>query len=698
MNRPDWIDRPMRWVQVTFVENDPETCDPPFWVDYFKRVKADGVVLSTGGYIAYHPTQIPLHYRSRWLGEGDLFGDMVKACRAEGMAVITRSDPHAVHQDAYEAHPEWIAVDEVGRKRRHWSTPEAWVTCALGPYNFDFMTEVFREIVSLYQVDGIFANRWAGHGICYCDSCKRSFRDYCSLDIPTVADFEDPTNPRYRNYVLWRQERLLELCHHWDREIRSIRAESRFIPNSGGGALSNLDTKLLGESTDILFADRQARRGLMPPWAGGKNGKEYRATMGSKPIGGIFSVGVEEAYRWKDSVQSLEEIRIWFADTVANGMRPWVTKFSATLHDRRWLEVVEDLYTRHHAWEPYLRNERSLARVAVVYSQQSAWFYGGREAQQKTEDPILGVYHALIEARIPFEMAHDGLLEPEKIDRFKTLVLPNIAALSDEQCGQLRDFVERGGSIVATYETSLYDEWGNPRRNFGLAEIFGVDFSGEREGPMKNSYLNIEGDHPVLSGLDKAQRIINGVHRLGVKARESFPVTPVTLVPAYPDLPMEEVYPRQAKTDIPELYLRETVGRRGRVVYIPWDIDRTFWEVLCVDHGKLLANAVKWATDEEEPVTVRGPGVLDVAVWRQKSSITVHLVNLTNPMMMKGPIRELYPVGEQEVRLKLADDERVKNVRLLARDESPAYKIEKGYLTLAVPSVLDHEVVAVDLK
>ena len=60
---------------------------------------------------------------------------------------------------------------------------------------------------------------------------------------------------------------------------------------------------------------------------------------------------------------------------------------------------------------------------------------------------------------------------------------------------------------------------------------------------------------------------------------------------------MEKVYPRVPKTDIPQVFLRE-VGA-GRVVYFPWDIDRTFWEVLGVDHGKLLRNAVEWATNEE---------------------------------------------------------------------------------------------------
>ena len=110
---------------------------------------------------------------------------------------------------------------------------------------------------------------------------------------------------------------------------------------------------------------------------------------------------------------------------------------------------------------------------------------------------------------------------------------------------------------------------------------------------------------------------------------------------------MEKVYPRVPKTDVAEVYLRE-VGR-GRVVYFPWDIDRIFWEVLCRRPRQLLRNAVRWATNEEPPVDGHGPGVLDVTVWRQADSLTVHLVNLTNPMMMKGPLRELIPVGEQKV-------------------------------------------------
>ena len=66
--------------------------------------------------------------------------------------------------------------------------------------------------------------------------------------------------------------------------------------------------------------------------------------MGNKPAIGLFGVGLEEAYRWKDSVNSNAEIRIWVLESIANGMRPWCSKFSGTLHDERWLKGVEEIY------------------------------------------------------------------------------------------------------------------------------------------------------------------------------------------------------------------------------------------------------------------------------------------------------------------------------------------------------------------
>ena len=125
----------------------------------------------------------------------------------------------------------------------------------------------------------------------------------------------------------------------------------------------------------------------------------------------------------------------------------------------------------------------------MVFSEQSR-NYGAEAWQKRSGDHDLGMYHALIEDRMPFEMVNDRLLDAEHLKGFKLLVLPNIACLSDEQCNELKKFAERGGSIVATFETSLYNEKGEKRSDFGLKELFGISFDGV-EGPMQNSYLRL---------------------------------------------------------------------------------------------------------------------------------------------------------------------------------------------------------------
>jgi hypothetical protein len=551
------------------------------------------------------------------------------------------------------------------------------------------MTLVHKEIMERYQPDGIFSNRWAGHGICYCEHCTKNFREYSGLDLPVSNDRFDRI---YQKYTEWSTNRLKELWVLWDGVIRKENASSRFIPNGFP------DKVVTGQLSDIVFTDHQARSGATMPWSNGKGAKELRASIGMKPLGGIFSVGVEEQYRWKDSVQSEAEIRVWVAEGTANGMRPWFTKFSGVLYDRRWLDIVDKIYQVHYSNERYLRNIAPMARVGMVFSEQTR-NYGNETWQQKNGDHALGMYHALIEDRIPFEMVNDRLLDTDHLKQFKLLVLPNIAELSTVQCDKLRMFVEGGGSLLATYETSLYDEEGRRRIDFGLADLFGVSYDKNVEGPMQNSYLRLKNDpvtkqfHPVLIDLEDAYRIINTIYRVNVIPRASFP-GPVTLIPTYPDLPMEDVYPRIPETDIRELYLRD-LGK-GRIAYFPGDIDRSFWQIMSTDHGRLLRNTIRWALKEEPIVEVTGPGVIDVTVWRQENSMTVHLVNLTNPMMMKGPFRELIPIAVK-VSIKIPDGKKAENVQLLVCGEKPPSEIIENTVRLSVPKIYDHEIIGIDL-
>ena len=405
-----WFDKPMRWAQLTLVENDPGTFDPQFWLDYFKRLHADAATLSAGGIVAYYPTQVPLHHRSSFLGNTDPFGTLVAGCRAQGMRVVARTDPHAAREEVRAAHPDWISTTRAGEPLRHWANPDLWVTCALGPYNFEFMNEVHHEIVSKYQIDGVFANRWAPQGgDCFCVHCQRNFKDATGLDLARANDQRDAA--MRRQFVDWRKARLTELWKKWDATVRAANPNASFIPNGPP------DLKTAGELAAIQFTDNQARHGVTTPWSNGRRAKELRSVMGRRPIGGIFSVGLEENYRWKDSVQSEPEIRLWVAEGTANGMRPWMTKFSGVLYDRRWLPMVERVYQWHFAHERYLRNEMPLARVALLHSEQTAANHSGAAQGDRHEDHMLGMYHALVESRVPFELVHEAFLTPDRLDR-----------------------------------------------------------------------------------------------------------------------------------------------------------------------------------------------------------------------------------------------------------------------------------------
>jgi hypothetical protein len=687
-----WANNAMRWAQVAFTEEDPPRYDPNFWFDLFKKTHVDAVCLSAGGCICFYPSKVPLHYRARDLGDRDMFGEMVKGSRALGISIIARVDPHAMSEEAFAAHPEWAACTEDGKPRRHWAAADMWVTCQNGGFMFDFMPAVLKEIADNYRPEGFFGNRWAGSGMCYCQTCRIKFRAATGLELPTS---NDPQEPRRKAYIQWNADMRWKQFKLWDDTVKASKKDCFFSPNGGMNDPNNV-------TIPIVAVDRQGRAGTTPVWMMGKYAKQVRAYMQNLPVLGIFNIGAEDDNRWKDSVQVGPELEAWAHGGIAQGARPWYVKFNARIFDARWVAPVEKIFQWHYKHDRYMRNTGNLARVAMVNSTQSGIFTAGGtaftagdgvRAAQRVTDSVNGYYQALVEARIPFEMADDRQLEPKHIARYRVLVLADVAAMSDAQCEQIRAYVKAGGRIVATGETSLYDELGKRRANFGLSDLFGCDYV-KTENGVKNSYLTPRHPHPLTRGLEDAPRIIAATQQLTVRSHDSTK-PPLTLIPSYPDLPMERVYAAQEETNIAMAYCRE-VGK-GRVVYFPMDLDRTFWEVLAPDHLVLLANAVTWAADERPPMMVTGPGMLDIAYWRQKNSLAAHLVNMNNPMMMKGPYREIMPAGPYTVTLGIPAGAKLGAVKLLESGAVPKTSRDGNRVVVEVPGIRLHEVVAVDL-
>jgi hypothetical protein len=677
---PDWPLTATRWAQITLAEDDPEHFDADFWLGLMRESKSNAVCISAGGYIAYYPTQLEYHYRSKYLGDTDPFGTIVEGARSLGMSVMARVDPHAIHADAATAHPEWLARDLDGNPLEHWAHPDIWLTCAFTSYHREFITEVAREIVREYDVDAIFANRWEGYyGISYSESARRSFRDDTGLELPVAEQAEG-----WHEYVEWRRRRLSQLVGIWDQAVRDIRPHARFIPNLGALAARDLDRGLAERLYPIFIIDKQGRSGIEAPWGAGRNGKRNRGVFPDRPVRLITSVGPEHhQYRWKDSVAPGEEVKTWIVDGFAQGALPWFTKFNASVPDRRWVEPIIQAFNLHAAVEPVLEDLRITAEVALLDPTRA-----GQLRTDHRGDHEDGFYQALVEARVPFEFISDQVLSAERLSPFKVVVLANAEQLSDAQCLVLQEYVDNGGSLVAAYETSLYDERGQARADFGLGEALGIRLT-EPSRAVKNNYIALMDSHPLNDGFEGAGRIIGGTRILGV---DTDAVIPFRFIPDFPDLPMEEVYPREAP-DRPAVICTENASG-GRTVYFPFNLGAIFWEALQADHGRLIANAVGWALGKTPEVTVEGAGLIDVAVHRGETSVAVALVNLTNPMAMRGPIRETLPLPPQTVSIAVPTG-RLK-ARLLVAGVDVEPTVADGRAGIVIPTAGLLEIVHVD--
>lgn len=691
LRTPDWYKSATRWTQLTLVDDDPIRFDPDFWIDIFKRTHSNATCLSAGGYMAFYPSTIEHHYVSKFLGDTDPFGRLVEGARSLGMHVMARVDPHAIHQDAADAHPEWVMVDSDGNKMRHWAFPDVWVTCAYSDYNFKFMPQILREITANYDIDAIFANRWQGHGICYCESCKTNFKAASGLDIPLKASVEDPS---WMAWNEWRRQLLTRLVVEWDGVMKAIKPHTSFIPNMGGVSLMDFDTEIIEKYCPFLCVDDQGRRGAEPVWMAGRNGKRMRATFPDRPAVLITSIGPEEVYRWKDSVTLAPEIEAWTNSGTTQGMLPWFTKFNGVVSDQRWVRPVIDTFTLHEQLEPLSSLTTPHAEIAIVdptttLRHQDMWTRKEAEAHE------LGFYHALVEARVPFELVSDANMTAERLDRFKVLVLCNSTCLSDEQAKTLEAYVARGGSLVAAYETGTRNADNSRRDTPVLADLLGYTLTQPARGPINNTYVSVNGDHPINRGFEGAARIIGGTHLLGVDAHDGTE-QPFLFVPQFPDLPMEEVYPREAPRGGAVIARSHQGG--GRTVFIPWNIGATFWQVLAGDHGKLIASCVDWALGKRRNVEIEGRGVVDLAL-RQGDGTTVLLINnLTNPMMMKGPIREVFPIGPLNVSLAVAPGKTPDQVRLGSTGENLDFEVADGRVRVKLAELATLDAIQVDWR
>lgn len=696
-----WYRRMKRIVHVNFNERDPERFDVAAWADYLSSAQAQATYLSGTNVVAFFPTTLAGLPESRWLNGRDLFGECCRAAKQRGIRVIARFSIDIAEASLATDHPDWFCRTKDGQLVRRSlvgapndpsASSDYAPTCQFSDYYTKFVPALFAEVLRRYPVDGLYTNGWPGWEVvkCYCPACRA---------------IGDPDSPAYKAAF---ERRAIELWRRYDAQVKAHDPALIFTGNLGGGFKGgDLDLSPLTAIAPWYQADNQGRGGYgAPAWDAIQQTRLAKAVVGDRPVTNITAAyEISGDIRWRNVSGNPAEVRSRLFQTLGSGgvmHYHWLGYEQGFREDRRWQAVGRDVLRWQAANDAHFHNHRSIATVALVVSQRSNRHYRPPPGTDVL-DAAQGMYQLLTEARIPFDLILEGDLTPARLARYTALVLPNVALMRDSQAAAIRAFAQRGGSVLTTFETGLYDEAGAPRPDFALADLFGIRRTGPRESfgaqateghgpfPGSSSIQRIEQPaHPLLAGFHDTDWIQGSSCRVPI-ATDAPPF--LTHVPQYPWYPTEGVFPRQNRTSEPTAAARTAGG--ARLVYLANDLEAGYWRSGAGDLGDLVTAALRWVAGPAQPLSAEGDGLVELTGWETEPGYAVHLVNHTQPGFRATAARRITPVGPQRIRLRLPAGARpVREGRLLMAGTALPLTRSGDAIEFTVPRLDQYEVAA----
>jgi hypothetical protein len=678
----------LAWAGYSQAPSPPPVIDPsPDWVAETTRyaylspghldlaASAGVQAVHTGGIWPYYPL------RSDGGGpkpeEDKVLRDLAEACRKHNIRLVLGLPPFPSVENI-RAHPDWrIHSDPQGSILQVEPREEDLGTrnpCNLGPWG-DYLVRLCVELVRDYGVAGFSFDGNYHPGICYCPYCARAFQEDLGRDLPVVANLDSIP---YREYLEWRGERLTQ---HYARLRQAIRAENpeavvmTWTVNAGRyGHLLHSPRAMPTRMNLLLDAPMQEwwldetnfGASIAPSF-----GVAYlRAVVGDRPAQSEPYMMSRGNPYGTYSFPTHERLTRTLLATTYGCLAP--QSFGWPGHEQSTVESLAEIRRR----EPWLTHTRRVPYAAMLVSEQTRQYYAYQGIAERYLPHLFGAFRAATEEHLPFSLINDWDLNPAELARYRVLILPNSAALSEAQLEAVRGFVRAGGGLVATCDTSLSDQLGRPRPDFGLTDVFGVSFRGRPKAPEvrpeldANFALTVDerywqertgvgtltwGEHPLLEDprllalVPSRSVIFRGPQALVSEPREARDV-------------LARLLPEGAETSIPGAIAR-TFGQ-GRVVYLPAGIDAALWSYSFPYQRRLFVCAVEWAADAAPPIRVEAPMCVQATFFEQtrfdttgRSRTIVHLFNGLNTTAHHGlpaaevPLREeIVPVGGIRVR------------------------------------------------
>jgi len=625
----------------------------------------------------------------------DYLGRYISEAKKRGIRVFIYFNVHYYTMRFAAEHPDWREIRENGKPLDGvYDTGASF--CVNTPWR-EWVFQVIRDLAA-YPIDGIFYDGPVYRpDTCYCQYCRAKFRKRYGTDMPPK---DVRTGKQFQQLLEFQADSIADFLHDTRGILKSKNPNCALYMNGGvrganwaTGRLNRVLVKeqdLLGSEGGFLGGDLTR----IPLWKPGLTARLLETQSGGKPRV-IFSAASHKP--WTFSLLPDPELRLLYADTIANGASVWmgITPFEFEQPEMKTLAAMNSFFSKN---AEYYSETRSGARVAVVWSDVTANFYAASAAQLididrttprseigNVDGEFSGITEPLLRAHIPFDVLDDVALEADSLKRYDAIFLPNVACMSDKIAARLEDYVRQGGNLVADFETSRYDETGIPRDNFALAELFGANAVQKIAGPRRWDFMRPVAKSRLLHDVNR-EFIPSPAYYVPVSLKTGNAVLQYTdhLAGPYDGVP--------ALSKDPGMIVNQ-LGK-GHVAYFSGDIGNTITKFHTPELIALVANAGRQMA--ATPVVVENaPGSVEIVVRTQNDGrrTLVHLVNFTGEMTR--PIRHIVPVSD--VRITLAPGVHASRAFTLWDHRSiPLTRDQSGRRQAVIPRLNEYDVLVLD--
>lgn len=648
---PDWVRHVTRMVYLT-----------PGELDVAEKVGAQ--VIHTNVVWPYYP----LRREGGGLNQQDAqtLRQFVTAAHARGMKVVLGLPPFP-SVATVRAHPDWrVHPDPTGAPPTREPSEDDLGTrigCNQGPWG-DYLVELLVELLVDYDLDGYSFDGNYHPPVCYCPACQAAYLRDSGVALPARVDLNDVG---YRRYLVWRGERLEVLYRTMQRRLKAVQPDAVVMTwTTNAGRYGHLLTSPRVMSTRMnLLIDLP----MQEWWLDETNlGSSVAPAFGVAYLRGIMGgrASASEPYLMargnpygSDSFPAHERRTRALLALTHGAQAPQAIWLRDGLTSMR--TVFEDVRAR----APYLSEARPLPWAAMLVSEQTRQFYAYADIAERFLPHVYGVFRAALEEHRPLDLINDWDLTPERLSRYQVLILPNAAALSQAQVEAVRQFVTQGGGLVATGETSLCDELGQPRQDFALADLFGMHYQG-RPG-SKAERAAVDANFAITLD-DRYWQERTGVARLSwtdhelwrdptleslVPARSAIFKGPLVAVsePAESAEVVARYRPEGADRDWPAIVSRRS--GQGRVIYLAAGLDAALWSYAYPYQRRMLDRAIGAVAAQPAPFEVLAPRCVQAVAYQQPAAegerTVIHLFNDLNSTGGHGLPRNEVPLREEAV-------------------------------------------------